>query len=59
MKYIIVAILAILALIINFKAKPILEKLLKKEESEKNILKMKILAFILCILDFILVLIWF
>ena len=59
MKYIIVAILAILALIINFKAKPVLEKLLKKEESEKNILKMKILAFILCILDFILVLIWF
>ena len=59
MKYIIVAILAILALIINFKAKPVLEKLLKKEDSEKNILKMKILAFILCILDFILVLIWF
>ncbi len=59
MWYAVVLIIAILALFMNFKAKFIIEKLLKKEASEQKILKVKLLSAIICILDFLAVLIWF
>lgn len=59
MKYIIVIVLAIFALVINFKAEFISEKVLKKEASQEGVLKLKILALFICIVDFILALICF
>ena len=61
MNYVIVIIIAILAIVVNFKPKLILEKIFKKEPeniSENSVLVLKSIAAILAIVDFILVLVW-
>lgn len=57
--YIAAAVLALLALFINFRAKFILEKILKRNADDDAVLKMKYIAAVLGIADFALVIIMF
>lgn len=61
MKYTLVIILAVLALIINFTPKLIIKKIFKKETDEignNAILAVKFFAAIIAVLDFILAVAW-
>lgn len=57
-KYIIAVVAAALAVAINFKAKFIATRILKREPSQDLILKIKLVAAALCIADFAFVMIF-
>lgn len=57
-KYVVVIFFAVVALIINFKPKLIAEKILKKEAENDIVIKIKFIAALICIIDFILVMVW-
>ncbi len=56
-KYVVAVVLAVLALFTNFKAGFVAEKLLKKEPARELILKIKLVAAALAIIDFVFVMI--
>lgn len=56
-KYVAAVVLAVLALFANFKAGFVAEKLLKKEPAPELILKIKLVAAALAIIDFVFVMI--
>lgn len=56
-KYVAAVVLAVLALFANFKAGFVAEKLLKKEPARELILKIKLVAAALAIIDFVFVMI--
>ncbi len=58
-KYIIPILVALLALFLNFRAKFVAEKILKHDATDDYCLNIKIVAGIICILDFVLVMILF
>lgn len=57
-KYTVVAISTVLALLMAFFSKKVLT-MLKKEPTEDNVLKMKVVALLFCIVAFILALLLF
>ncbi len=55
-KYILIIALAVVALILTYRAKGIAPKIFKREENHEDILKIKLAAMVIGVVDFILVL---
>lgn len=58
MKYAVIIIIALIAIVINFRPKLIAERILKKDAENDRIIKIKLTAAVLCVIDFILALVW-
>lgn len=58
MKYAVIIIIALIAIVINFRPKLIAERILKKDAETDLIIKIKLTAAVLCVIDFILALVW-